>query len=162
MLRLHWLRGLKMPEPKQILLPGSILQEKAKEYPVGLGIDDIQCSDGCLHGFRCCYDIQFCVMIVISGESGDVTTGQTDQCTTITLPQLLQEYHPNDIFNADGSGLYYKLLPNKSLVLIGDLCCVDKRSKERLTILPLCAIQNIASKHGFNSKNQCLVTDFFM
>ena len=40
---------------------------------------------------------------VISGESGDVTTTQTDQWTTIALAQLLRDYNPQDIFNADES-----------------------------------------------------------
>ncbi len=48
-----------------------------------LGIDDFQFSDGWLHGFKSRYNIQF---RMITGESGDVTTEQIDQWTTITLP----------------------------------------------------------------------------
>ena len=67
-----------------------------------------------------------------SGEAGDVTT----EWTTIALPQLLRHHNPHDIINADESGLFYKLLHNKSLVLKGDSCHGEKRSKEQLTILP--------------------------
>ena len=41
-----------------------------------------------------------------------------------------------NIFNAEESGLFYKLLPNRSLVLKGDACHGGKNSKERITILP--------------------------
>jgi len=64
-----------------------------------------------------------------------------DVCNQWTedLPALLQGYSPDDIFNADESGLfYYKCLPNKTFALKGDDCSGGKHSKERATVL-LCA-----------------------
>ena len=52
------------------------------------------------------------------------------------LKKVFRDYKPADIFNADESGLFYKLLPNRSLVLKGDACHGGKNSKERITILP--------------------------
>ena len=84
-------------------IEAATFQEKAKEYATELGIDDFQFSDGWLHGFNRRYDIQF---RVISGESGDVRAEQTDEWTTIALPQLLRDYNPRDILNADESELF--------------------------------------------------------
>ena len=90
---------------QNIPISGSFLQEKAKEYTTKLGTGDFQFSDGWLHGFKRRYDIQF---RLISGESGDVTTVQTDQWRNIALFQLLRDCNLRDIFNANESGLFYK------------------------------------------------------
>ena len=63
---------------------------------------------------------------------------------TLKIVVLIGDF-PNDIFNADESGLFFKLLPEKSLVLKGDSCHGGKRSKDRLTILS-CAIMNRTEK----------------
>jgi len=73
-----WFKDARVPK---IPISGSILQENAKEYATGLGIDDFQCSDEWLHGVKCRYEIQF---PVISGKLGDVINEQTNQWTTIT------------------------------------------------------------------------------
>ena len=74
------LMWFKNARAQKIPISGPVLQEKAKEYAKGLGISDFQCSDGWLHGLKRRYDIQF---RVISGESGDLTSQQTDQWTII-------------------------------------------------------------------------------
>ncbi|XP_070181810.1 tigger transposable element-derived protein 4-like [Littorina saxatilis] len=47
-------------------------------------------------------------------------------------------YHPNDIYNADETGLFYCCLPNKTLAMKGENCPGGKQSKERLTVI-VCA-----------------------
>ncbi len=51
------------------------------------------------------------------------------------LPDLLQEYSPEDIFNADETGLYYRGLANRTLVTKGEKPAGTKTAKERLTLL---------------------------
>jgi len=126
-------------------IPISCLILQEKEYHTSLGIDDFQCSDGWFHGFKHCYDAVLCDQWCKGGRH--------NRSMDYHLPQLLREYHPNNIFNANKSGFFYKLLPNKSLIPKGNSCHGGKRSKERLIILP-CAIQNVASQQQFNSKNQ--------
>jgi len=70
----------------------------------------------------------------LSGESASVTNDRTDQWTSTTLPRLLDEYTSDDIYNADESGLFYRMLPDKSLVMKCESYNGGKRS--RLTILP--------------------------
>ena len=119
-------RNLNIP------ISGTILQMKAVNLAQGLGLD-FHSSEGWLSRFKQRHDIQF---RVISGESGDVTTEQMDYWSTTTLPKLLIDYHPRDIFNADELGLFYKFLPAKSLVMKGDLSHGGKRHKDRIFILP--------------------------
>ncbi|XP_057324247.1 tigger transposable element-derived protein 4-like [Microplitis mediator] len=45
------------------------------------------------------------------------------------------DYEPKDIFNADETGLFFKCLPDKTLIFKNEKCYGGKHSKERLTIL---------------------------
>jgi hypothetical protein len=40
-----------------------------------------------------------------------------------------------NIFNADKTGLFFRLVPNKTLTLKGDPCNVEKNSKEMIMVL---------------------------
>ena len=54
-----------------------------------------------------------------------------------SLPTIVEEYPPEEIFSTHETALFYKLQPNKSLAIQGeDSHDGGKRSKERLTILP--------------------------
>ncbi|GFN91889.1 tigger transposable element-derived protein 6 [Plakobranchus ocellatus] len=51
------------------------------------------------------------------------------------LPRVLQEYREEDIFNADETGIFYKCLPDKSLVLKGERHTGGKKAKEKMKVL---------------------------
>lgn len=51
------------------------------------------------------------------------------------LKKLLCDYNPKDIFNADETGLFFCLLPDKMLEFKGVNCKGGKCSKDRLTVL---------------------------
>lgn len=51
------------------------------------------------------------------------------------LPSIIEKYDPNDVYNADETGLFFKVLPTRSLVMAKETCKGDKRSKERFTVL---------------------------
>lgn len=55
------------------------------------------------------------------------------------LPNLIDKYSPDCIFNADESGLYYKALPNTTFFNKGDQPKGWKSQKSRLTILFICS-----------------------
>lgn len=53
---------------------------------------------------------------------------------------MLLAYSPENIFNADETGLFFRALPEKTLSLKGETCIGGKVSKERLTILLCCSM----------------------
>jgi hypothetical protein len=55
------------------------------------------------------------------------------------LPNIIQGYDIRDIWNVDETGLFWKGVPNRNLVLQGEKCKVGKLAKERLTIVLLCS-----------------------
>ena len=50
-----------------------------------------------------------------------------------TLPTLLARHQLKDIFNADEFGLFYEVLPSKSLYFRGKRCSGGKHKKAGLT-----------------------------
>ena len=51
------------------------------------------------------------------------------------LPSLLAEYPEENVFNADETGLFYHMMPNKTLHFRGERCTGGKQSKERISVL---------------------------
>ncbi|GLV38592.1 hypothetical protein CBL_08585 [Carabus blaptoides fortunei] len=54
---------------------------------------------------------------------------------TTVWPALRNNYDSIDILNADETGLFYKLTPDKTLKFIGESCVGGKMSKMRITVL---------------------------
>ena len=70
----------------------------------------------------------------ICGETGTVTTDTTEHWVLTTMPSSLDEFRPDDIFNVDQTGLFWKCLPDKSLILKGKTYNGGKGA-ERITVL---------------------------
>ena len=51
----------------------------------------------------------------------------------VSLPNLLSNYEPKDIYNADKSGLFYECLPNKTYQFMSEKCSGGKLSKIHIT-----------------------------
>ena len=79
------------------------------------------------------------------GEKRDADTPTSETWLKETLPNILSRYSESDIFNADETGLYYRLLPDRSHVLKGENLAGGKKSKGRVTIL-VCANMNGTEK----------------
>ena len=58
---------------------------------------------------------------------------------TVRLPDLTAGYALEDIYNADETELYYRALPERSMVIRGDPRKGIKTSKERVTMLLACS-----------------------
>lgn len=114
-----------------IIISNALLKEKALEIAQELGDTNFTASDGYISRFKERHGI---TLKVISGEEKSVTPAMTEAWTHHTLPELLAQYEHKDIFNADETGLFYKLLPNKTLAFKGERCSGGKQSKDRITV----------------------------
>jgi len=68
----------------------------------------------------------------INGESSTEDPAVIDDYINNTLPNLLRDYDPKDVFNMDKMGLFYKLLPNRKLQFKGEPCHGGKKAKKDL------------------------------
>ena len=92
----------------------------------------LQFSNGWLEKF--CHRHSF-KQQVAHGESGSVQQEVINQ-ELPALRQLLQQYHPDDIFNADETGLFYNMPPNKTIA--SSPTSGLKKNKARISILFAC------------------------
>lgn len=116
---------------KNIPVSGPILKSKAIEIAEKLHYENFNASDGWLQRFRQRHSITF---KCISGEAASVNQDDVREFVE-KLPSILLEYSPENIYNADETGLFYKALPDKTLALKTEKCIGGKMAKDRLTIL---------------------------
>ncbi|XP_049302022.1 tigger transposable element-derived protein 6-like [Bactrocera dorsalis] len=124
----HWFAKARS---QKIPISGPILKAKAMEIAGKLGVPNFKASDGWLDKWRLRNNVSF---KCISGEAADVNQDDVEQFQT-KLQTLLNGYKPEDIYNADESGLFFRALPDKTLAFKSEKCMGGKLSKERLTIL---------------------------
>jgi hypothetical protein len=51
------------------------------------------------------------------------------------LPKIIEGYEPKNIYNGGETGLFFRLLSNRTLTLKGDACNDRKKSRDRITVL---------------------------
>ena len=114
-------------------LSDDMLIEKAKDFGHTLAVDkDFTYSRGWLQRFKSRHHIK---SYRFHGESASADMG----AVTTSREQLkrdLENYNPNDIYNIDETGLFYKLKPTSTLAT-GPVKG-EKRSKERITVALCC------------------------
>jgi hypothetical protein len=116
-------------------ISGPILIAKAESLAKDLGYEQWSCSVGWLDRFKKRHNIVF---KSVCGESASVNETEADQWKTEVLPKLLKGYSPRDVYNADETGLFWRLLPDKTMAFKGESCSGGKKSKERVTAM-VCA-----------------------
>ena len=71
--------------------------------------------------------------MVICGESGEVS-GKTVESWKERLPEILEGYTAQNIWNIDETGCFWRALPEKGLAEKGKACHGGKKSKLRVTV----------------------------
>lgn len=128
------LAWFKQCRSANVPINGPLLKEKAEEFGRLLG-ENFTCSNGWLDRFKQRHGINFGK---VSGEAKSVSLEVTDEWVTKQWPKIREGYADDEIYNADETGVFYKLLPDKTLKFKGEKCTGGKLAKDRLTVL-LCA-----------------------
>lgn len=109
-----------------------MLTAKAEEFAENLEITNFKASVCWLENFKSRKGISF---KRVCGEEKSVDT-LSDNVIDILwiekLPNILQAYTPDNICNADETGIFYKMLPDKNMEF-KDVNCHDGNKKERIT-----------------------------
>jgi hypothetical protein len=116
---------------KNLPISGKLIQEQAIEYSYSMQHDDFSASNGWLNAWQKPYGVK---LALLAGESADVPEDAVKDWAQ-RLPDIIKDYDMKDIFNADETGLYFRALPCRSMVIKGDKRRGSKTSKERITAL---------------------------
>lgn len=112
-----------------------MLQEKAKRASEELGDSGFTAFvNGWLDRFKKRFNIK---SKNISGEAGGVRE-ETVTSWQERLPNILSGYSPENIFNMDETGQFFRAPLNRSLAEVSKQCTGGKKSKERTTCAFFC------------------------
>ena len=95
-------------------------------------IPDFIASDGWLDNFKKRHDITF---KTVQGEAGAVDLQFLIEWQLQVLQALLGQFSADDDFNPEETGLFWQLLPNKTMSFRGERCTGGKKSKQRITLV---------------------------
>ncbi|KAL8590354.1 hypothetical protein ACOMHN_006470 [Nucella lapillus] len=74
----------------------------------------------------------------MSGERASVDETETDKWVEEVLLPTLEKYEEKDVFNLDETGLFWRLLPDKTFTFKNEKCRGQKKSKDSVTVLLCC------------------------
>ena len=173
------LEWFKIQRANNIPISLHFLSEKEDQIASIEHIEGFKCNPSWIGRFKKRHSVG---SKIISGESNSVNMITVNDWISNEWPRLHQDYEEKDIFNADETGLFYKMLPNRTLAFKNDDCHGGKMAKDRLTVL-LCASmtgekrlaliigkymrprcfknQNLERIHYYANKNAWMKSDIF-
>ena len=117
---------------KGVRISGPILEMKAEEFAHKLGRPDFVAMDGWLSRWKARHRIKF---KRAHGEKSSADAEAAEEWMSTILPQLLNEYDPEDIYNANETGLYYRATLDGSLCYAYEQLSGSKKAMDRITVL---------------------------
>jgi len=93
-----------------------MIQKKVKKVADILKMDKFKASNGWLESFRKRHNIFF---QTLSGENTQLDKDIVDNWMKC-LPVITEQYELHNIWNIDETGLFWRGLPNKSLIMQGE------------------------------------------
>lgn len=117
---------------KDARINGPLLRQKAEDLAKKMGKDDFVATEGWFQRWKKRENISF---IKTHGEQGEADFSSAQSWFKTHWTNLLSQYSPSDIFNANETGLYFRALPEHTYALKIDKAKGEKTSKERLTIM---------------------------
>lgn len=136
-----------MQRSRGISISGPILKEKANFFASEFNIPNFECRLSWIRRFKVRHNI---VTGNIRGKSLSVNKSDVRDWLEKVWPNLRGQYTDEQIFNADETGLFYRLTPDKTLKFKGETCADGKLSKERITVM-------VATNISGSVKRQLLV-----
>lgn len=165
-----------------VCISGPILKAKAEELAKKFQINDFLATDGWLSRWKVRRNIKF---KKIHGEKSGANYKGAEEWKKKLLPVYLKTYNPDDIYNADETGLYFRATPDGSLCYkhialsgykkcldrITVLCCTNMSGSDKLKLLiigkaskPRCfkglRIESLPVKYYAN-KNAWMTSEIF-
>lgn len=127
-----WFNEMRL---KNASINGPMICEQAKKYAQMLDVNDFEPSTGWLDRWKRRENINF---HKTQGEINSADFGSATCWLRDVLPKLIVGYSSENVYNADESGLFYRMLPNGTMAKCSERPKGIKCDKSRLTLLFLC------------------------
>ena len=114
-----------------VAINDNVLRAKALEIAKAANQDDFKSSNGYLENFKKRNNILF---TKIHGEAGGVDETIVSKWFNEQLKEAISQIDPENIYNGDELGLFWRMQPNGTYSLKDSVCKIGKNSKERMTI----------------------------
>ena len=134
---------LKLAREQNLPFDGDLIKEKALKLAELMHIPDFIANEGWQDNFKKRNGITF---KAVQGEAGAADLLPLFEWQQQVLQLLLRQFSTDDVFNLDETGLFWRLLPNKTMSFRGERCTGGKKSKHKITLL---AGANISSTEKF-------------
>jgi len=115
-----------------LIITDNILSTKALGFAFLLKEDKFKCSGGWVDNFKKRHNLR---QYNIHGEAASAPLEDLDTMRE-NLRQTLKDYSPEDIFNCDETGLFWKMKPSRTIS--NGQVSGTKQSKDRVTVLLTC------------------------
>lgn len=109
-----------------------ILEEKARQFTTALDKPDFKVTNGWLCRWKARHGIKY---KKAHGEKNDADLEAADTWTSFVLSDVLENFEPRNIYNADETGIYYRALPDGTLTFATEKLSGSKKAKDRITAL---------------------------
>lgn len=139
-----------------VSISGPLLKMKSEELAKKLGHNDFKATDGWLSRWKARHNIKF---KKAHGEKGSADKVSAEQWKNTKIKTYLENFCPDDIYNADETGLYYRATPDGSLCYKYVALTGYKKAMDRITVL-CCANMSGTDKRklliiGKSAKPRC-------
>ena len=121
---------------KHVPVTGVMLKHEALIKAEELGLENFVASNGWLESFASRYQLN---MAKLHGESAEVDENVVGQWKS-QLGTICEGYQPENIYNVDKTGIFFRTVPDKSFIRKGEVPHGTKAQtmKERFTAIMLC------------------------
>lgn len=117
---------------RDVPLSGPLLQEKAKDLAKTMNKPDFKPTSGWFCRWK---ERNAIVYKRVHGEKKDADEPAAERWITDVLPELIRNYKPEDIYNCDETGIYYRAMPEGTLAQKSESVSGSKKAKDRITAL---------------------------
>nr|XP_042912844.1 tigger transposable element-derived protein 6-like [Parasteatoda tepidariorum] len=150
---LEWFKNAR---ERRIPISRGILFHKAQDFANLFGDSDFKATDGWLTRWKERNNI---VYRKLHGEKQDADFSSAADWVNDVWPTLIKDYKPEQIFNTDETGLFFRALPEHTLLFKNESTGGCKKMKERLTVLLTCNMTGTVKKNplviGKSLKPRC-------
>ncbi|GBN45794.1 Tigger transposable element-derived protein 6, partial [Araneus ventricosus] len=130
---LSWIKYARLQNSP---LSWNVLKEKSLEFANELDESSFVASNGWLQRFSSRHNLSF---KKLCGEAADFDSSSLKEWKDVVLRNILEKYESANVFNVDECGLFYRILPDRTLCFKDNCaahCTVDGLKSIELVFLP--------------------------